>query len=268
MRFKGERRNLRHDQRSLGLLQERPELSPRAQNRAAPRRRCGQERELPAQHRAGRTGPRARAKREGPQGCRPLARYERRGDLQNAADAFSHRSRLGRGNAAPGTAVFSYVRIAGGTPDHTRPEQRRDQSLFPRRSGDGAFGCAETGGGKTNMFPVKVSWLYRADRVGVNRWPATAATVPLFLDGWRRGGSFSTWRNRAHAFGYYASGPDGSQESAFPHDDSCNAVYLDGHAERTPFGEGLWDPAFSDPQWDARQGPEPYYANGAWIKAF
>ena len=118
------------------------------------------------------------------------------------------------------------------------------------------------------MFPVKVSWLYGADRVAPTRWPATAATVPIFLDGWRRGGSFATWRNRAHSFGYYASGPEGSQESAFPHGYSCNAVYLDGHAERTAFGEGLWNPEFSDPQWDGAQGPEPYYGGGNWIKAF
>ncbi len=127
---------------------------------------------------------------------------------------------------------------------------------------------------RSNMVPLKVSMVHVEGVSQPNRRPANTATIPYFLDGWSRGGGYAGWRIWRHSWDYYASGPPGSLESAFPHDWQCNAVYVDGHVEGTEYGQGLWRPTDAGYQgqmvWNrvmGKLGP-PWQVGSLGISAF
>ena len=134
---------------------------------------------------------------------------------------------------------------------------------------------------RTNMSPVKMTYLLGPGLNDPPRRPATAATIPYFMDGWHTGGGYASWRIWRHPTYYLDQGGPEGLESAFPHDWKCNAVFLDGHVELTVFEKdkpgyvgGLWEGSF-DPidgsrqmRWARELGPMGANPGRPWINAF
>jgi prepilin-type N-terminal cleavage/methylation domain-containing protein/prepilin-type processing-associated H-X9-DG protein len=124
--------------------------------------------------------------------------------------------------------------------------------------------------GRTNMTPIKASVLFVNGVVAPGYWPATSATIPFFMDGWRTTGGWSTWKHR-RIDGHILNSTGGDLEvlgQSYPHDWKCNVAFLDGHVEPTVYREGLWDRSrYATPVWNRQSGPQ-YRAGAQTIAAF
>ena len=105
-----------------------------------------------------------------------------------------------------------------------------------------AFGYSDIA--RTNMIPANVAWLNGTSvkTPAQRRW-ATPATVPYFMDGWRKNSQqpFISWR---HAYLYNEMANSGGEQAlsdSWPHNFKANVVFLDGHVELNAIKEGIWD---------------------------